>query len=181
MQPDAAASAQALARIEELQARRRLGGRPITGERRHVTLHWLADHDVLPVDLMASARSAGAAVAQASFEVVFDQIGSLGDAAHPGPVVLSGGAGLRALRELQRVLGRELEAAGLGRYVPQGFQPHMTLLYPRPVVYVPVHAVAPLRWTPRELVLIDSRALEQITGYDILGRWPLHDAGALDD
>lgn len=172
-QPDPAAAAQASARVGALQDRLRLGGRPTAADHQHVTLHWLADHEDFPVELVAVACAAGAAVEHAPFDVVFDHIGSIGDAAHPGPVVLTGGAGLRALRELQRALGRELDAAGLGRYVRRSFKPHLTLLYPRPPAHVPAQPVAPLRWTLRELVLIDSHAGGGNTEYRILGRWPL--------
>jgi len=172
-QPDAAACTQALTLIGALQARLGLGGRPTAAGHHHVTLHWLADHESLPSELVAAACAAGAAVEQAPFDVVFDRLGSIGDAVRPGPVALSGGDGLRLLRELQRVLGRELESAGMGAYVRRSFKPHMTLLYPRPDAHVQAHAVVPLRWTLRELVLIDSVAHDRITKYRILGRWPL--------
>jgi 2'-5' RNA ligase len=172
-QPDAEARTQALALIGALQARLGLGGRPTAAGHQHVTLHWLADHESFPSELVATACAAGAAVEQAPFDVVLDHVGSIGDAGYPGPVVLSGGDGLRSLRELQRALGRELKAAGMGAYVRRSFKPHMTLLYPRPDAHVPAHAVLPLRWTLRELVLIDSVAHDRVTEYRVLGRWPL--------
>ncbi|HRH88655.1 MAG TPA: 2'-5' RNA ligase family protein [Rubrivivax sp.] len=174
--PDAAAGAQAHERIHALQVRQGLAGHPTATDRRHVTLHWLGDHEAFPADLVAdacAACAAGAAVGLAPFEPVFDRLGSIGDVRRPGPVVLSGGDGLRGLRELQRALGRALQAAHLGCQVREAFVPHMTQLYPRPMVHVPVHAVAPLSWTLREWVLIDSQARGSVAEYRILGRWPL--------
>lgn len=146
-----------------------LKGRPVAAERLHVTLHWLADHDEFPRALCDAACAAGAKLAAEPFDVRFDQVGSIGGARDPGPLVLSGGENLAALRRFQRALGDEMKAAGIGHYARSHFKPHVSLLYPG--VYVAREAIEPLEWRVDELLLIDSHVGAGV--HELLGRWPL--------
>lgn len=146
-----------------------LKGRPVAAERLHVTLHWLADHDEFPQALCDAASAAGAKLVAEPFDVRFDHIGSIGAARDPGPLVLSGGEGLEALRHFQRALGDEMRAAGIGAYVRSHFKPHVSLLYPG--VYLAREAIEPLEWRVEELLLIDSHVGAGV--HELLGRWPL--------
>lgn len=173
IQPPPAAASAALDRVRQLQAGQPLSGRPIEDTHLHVTLHWLQDHDSLPMDLVAQALQAGGGVEIAPFDVAFDAIGSLGEPGYGGPVVLTGGAGLAALRKFQRMLAAAMNEAGVGQYVRKSFRPHVTLLYADR--HVPPQPVETVRWTVRELVLIDSwiKPEHRRADYQILGRWPL--------
>lgn len=170
---DAHAAAAAVETAQQLRIQHRLKGRVQPKERLHVTLHWLRDHESLAPELVHAAKNAGARAADgaAPFEVVFDRAESLGEASSPGkrPVVLSGTAGLSALRAFQRLLGGAMSDAGIGRYARSAFKPHMTLL--RDEVFVAAHPVRPVRWTVRELVLVDS--WQGLGRYEVLARWPV--------
>lgn len=170
---DADTAAAAVEQARQLRLQHQLRARVQPAERLHVTLHWLRDHEALPPDLLRAAKTAGnrAADGAAPFEVLFDRVESLGEASEPGkrPLVLAGGKGLAALRAFQRVLGGAMSDAGIGRYARSAFKPHVTLL--RDETFVSAHPVRPLRWTVRELVLIDS--WQGLGRYDVLGRWSL--------
>lgn len=169
---DAEAGEAASALGSQLRLQHQLRGRVQPVERLHVTLHWLRDHESLPADLVRAAKNAGARAADgaAPFEVVFDRAETLGESHPPGkrPLVLSGApATLTPLRAFQRMLGGAMSDAGIGRYARSAFKPHITLL--RDELHVAAHPVRPLRWTVRELVLVDSCQGR----YEALGRWPL--------
>jgi 2'-5' RNA ligase len=65
-----------------------------------------------------------------------------------------------------------VERKGLGP-VKRQYTPHITLLYD--ACGIAEHAIAPVRWTVRELALVHS--LRGRSRYVVLGRWPL--GGAL--
>jgi 2'-5' RNA ligase len=168
---EAASATAELAR--ELRLQHQLRGKVQPAQRLHVTLHWLRDHETLPLELVHSAKTAGSRAADGAspFEVLFDRVESLGRADEPGkrPLVLAGGKGLAALRAFQRILGGAMSDAGIGRYARSAFKPHVTLL--RDELFVPAHPVRPVRWRVRDLALIDSwRGLGR---YDVLACWPL--------
>lgn len=170
IQLDAAVAGQAIAVREALRAEQGLAGRVVAAERLHVTLHWLQDHaGAVPESLMSAALRAGGMVEEEPFAVAFDTIGSLGDSADPGPVVLTGGAGLKPLRRLQRALAAAMTDAGIGRFVRQRFKPHVTLLYE--VGFVERRKILPVSWTVGELALVDS--LVGRGQHIVRGRWPL--------
>jgi 2'-5' RNA ligase len=156
---DADAASETVELARQLRMQHRLRGRVQPAERLHVTLHWLRDHDVLPLDLVRAAQSAGRCTADGTgpFDVSFDRAESLGEAGQPGkrPLVLAGARGLAALRAFQRILGGSMSDAGIGRYARSAFKPHVTLL--RDESFVPTHPVRPVRWRVRELVLIAGR------------------------
>jgi 2'-5' RNA ligase len=147
-----------------------LSSREVAEERLHVTLHWMQDHaGELPPDLLGAALTSGHRLVAEPFDVVFDHLGSIGDVDSPGPLVLTGGTGLAALRRFQRALGEEMSAAGIGQYVRSSFRPHVSLLYTN--VYLVRESILPVAWCVDELLLIDSHVGESV--HEILGRWPL--------
>jgi 2'-5' RNA ligase len=170
IRPDAAAATAAAELTRTVCAHRGLASRPLDAERLHVTLHWLQDHAGLPAEVVAAARRAGAvAGGEAAFAVAFDTLESFGDARRGGPLVVSGGAGLEALRRFQRCLAAAMVDAGIGNCVRDGFRPHMTLRYDK--AHVAPEPVAPIRWTVDELMLVDS--LVGRHRHVVLGQWPL--------
>ena len=171
IRPDAAAATAAAELTRIACASRGLASRPLDAERMHVTLHWLQDHAELPAEVVAAAKRAGTvAGGEAAFPVAFDKLESFGDARRGGPLVISGGAGLKALRRFQRCLSAAMVDAGIGSYVRRGFRPHMTLRYDK--AQVAPEPIAPIRWTVDELVLVDS--LVGRHRHVVLGQWPLH-------
>lgn len=75
----------------------------------------------------------------------------------------------RPLHELHRELGSAMSRVGLSVPDTGSFSPHMTFLYGDPIAGS--RTVTPVRWTPREFVLIHS--LVGLTEHRVLGRWPL--------
>lgn len=155
--------------LQRVMLRHGLEGRRVAGERLHITLHWLGDHAEFPAALARHACLAGTRMVSEPFDVVLDRIGSIGDAYNSGPLVLSGGGALAALRGFQRELGEALRAVGIEAFERRSFKPHMTLLYTP--TYVAREPVAPVAWTVSELLLIDSHIGQVV--HEVVGRWPL--------
>jgi len=168
VRPDANAGALADGARRRLMAAHRLSGSVVKASRLHVTLHWLGDHDdVVPPDLLRSARVAGSRVRMAPFRVGFDRVAGFGE--DRGGLMLGGGAELRPLRQLQLEVATAMDAANIGRYIRRSFRPHVTLLYGnRPA---PSEPIAPIRWEVTELVLIESVVGEHL--HIEQDRWPL--------
>ncbi|HEY0232326.1 MAG TPA: 2'-5' RNA ligase family protein [Dokdonella sp.] len=168
--PHSTAQARIADVARETGARHALRGDPLRTDRFHITLLHLGDHAGVPPDIVAGATRAAAQIDATVFDVVFDRVGSFAGGASK-PCVLLGPDGDSPLRDFQRALCARLAAVGLGRYVRRDFTPHVTLRYAE--VSLPAEAVAPVRWSVREFVLVDSLAGQ--TEYRILGRWPLRD------
>jgi 2'-5' RNA ligase len=131
-----------------------LKGRALSQERFHITLKHLGDYPALPSDIVAKAVDAGAAVAFAPFEVVFDRVASFQGRPNNRPFVMRGGEGLETLLAFQRVLGAAMIKAGLGKLAEGSFTPHVTLLYDDQLVAE--QSIDTIGWTVREFVLIHS-------------------------
>ncbi len=146
-----------------------LTGRPLSPERLHVTLHHIDDYAGLPPGVVSAICDAAATVRAAPFEVTFDRVASF--SGNPGnrPLVLRGGDGLAELVRFQRGLGAAIARTRVGRPVASQFTPHVTLLYDG--IQVEERAVAPIRWTVREFVLVHS--LIGQTRHVPLARWSL--------
>ncbi len=153
-------------------------GHPVVAERLHITLHWLREHVELPPELVKRAIAAGRSVEMDRFDVIFDRVESLGDAAQPGPLVLRSHDRLASLRRFQRGLAAAMTDAGIGEYVRSSFKPHVSLLYGGP--FVASRPIAPIRWAVSELLLI--RSVVGAGRHIELGRWPLasRQAGCAD-
>ena len=167
--PDTAAAARIAQIAGRLRVEHGLSGSPLETGRFHITLHHLGDYHGLPQGVVARALEAGAAVAMAPFDVVFDRVMSF--SAKPGgrPLILHGGDGVAAVKAFQQALGVAMAKAGLGRWVKPQFTPHMTLLYDDGLVAD--QAVPPVGWRVHEFVLVHS--LLGQTRHIPLARWPL--------
>ena len=109
---DAAAAGTALGAQLRVEMGKAVRGRPIAAERLHVTAHWLGDHPTLPEALVSQAAAAAALVDCGPFGVLFDRLGSLGNASGCA-IVLESSNRLIALRAFQRELGALLGSQGL--------------------------------------------------------------------
>lgn len=161
----------AIARLgEDVGKRHGLRGKPLEPERLHITLHHLGDYAGLPAALVEGAtRAAERVVSAAPFDVAFDRVASFAKRADKKPYVLLGGGHDSPLQQFRKQLGDALFQAGLGKHVTRDFTPHVTLRYER--VLLPEQAVAPVKWTVREFVLVHS--LLGQTKHLHLHRWPL--------
>lgn len=136
----------------------------------HITLHYFGYFDGEPDALLIErAGRAAAALAEPGFELAFDALESWGGlrAAHH-PFVLTGGAGLAAVRRLQQRLLAQLVAQGLP--APQReYRPHLTLRYDRRAA--PAWPLTLRGWHADEFVLVRSPQGE--TRHEIVQAWPL--------
>lgn len=173
LRPDPGTAARLSAVSDELARRFQMKVRPPRTDRLHVTLHHLGwyDDQTDEAGTMAEVRQmAEAAAASLRHDPVradFDQLLSFTRKRRNLPLVLSGGAGLDAVRTLRTALGDRLRANGL-RTDPH-FTPHLTLFYDD-------HPVAPQPflvpgWTATEFLLLDS--LQGQSRHVRLGAWPL--------
>jgi len=169
-----AADAQRLAAHGAREAQRLVvGSKPLEPERLHVSLYLMARYErgvELPQADVERWERAAAAVRMAPFEVVFDALATFGR--DTNPLVLkardSDGAGTAGVCRFQQALGIALANAGED-IRSKAFEPHMTLSYRG--TRIAEQSIAPIAWTARELVLIDSHVGAHI--HEVLGRWPL--------
>ena len=168
--PDADAAARIARLAQQLRGEHGLHGTPLKPERFHVTLHHLGDYAGLPPHIIAMAGEAAAAVVTPPFEVAFDRAASFSSAPRNRPFVLRGGAGVAALTAFQQALGMAMGKVGLERWAKPVYTPHVTLLYDGRSVAE--QAIAPIRWTAHEFVLVQS--LIGQSRHVPLARWPLH-------
>ena len=151
-------------------ARHGLQGKPLSGERFHVTLFHLGDWAGLRHDVVAAATQAATRAKAAPFDVSFDQIASFRGGREKLPFVLKAeSVGNAELRAFHVTLGGLLREAGLGQGTAASFEPHVTLAYDARVIAT--EAVAPISWRVREFVLVHS--LLGKTRHIPLGRWLL--------
>jgi 2'-5' RNA ligase len=102
------------------------------------------------------------------FLVAFDRAMSF-DSGEKNALVLRGDEGLSGLMMLQHDLVTALQEAGVVRRKGLQFTPHITLLYDK--CRVREQAVEEIRWTVREIVLVQS--LYGQSRHIPLARWPL--------
>lgn len=161
-------AAEAVRYARDLRVAEGLRGRLVTEDCLHVTLH-----TVPQPRLVGAVRAAVTAVEVPPFEIVFDWVMSFERTAGGRPLVLRAHGALAELEafhgRLGTVLGAALRGAGFRRQPAAGFTPHMTLLYDRCLVMP--RAVAPVRWTVHEIVLVHS--LVGRGRHEHLDRWPL--------
>jgi 2'-5' RNA ligase len=161
---------QLLRHLPHLRDEHGLTGQPVKAERLHITLYYLGDHEEQPKRTVAMARDAMANIAMPPFDVVLDRVTSFRGKPGNNPLVLTGGDGLAGVIALQQFLDTALVK---GRPIET---PHMTLLYDERLVEEQAVEAA-IRWTARELVLVQSVADRtsghQRTRHVPLARWPL--------
>jgi len=167
--PSADAAERIAQLAQQLRGKRGLTGKPLATERFHITLHHLGDYVGLPQGIVDAAKEAAASVVMPPFDVAFDHAVSFLGRPRARPFVLRGGDGVAALMEFQQTLGTAMTKAGLGRWVPPHYTPHVTLLYDDRVV--DEQAVASAGWTVHEFVLV--RSLLGRAEHIPLERWPL--------
>ncbi|MDC6170117.1 2'-5' RNA ligase family protein [Paucibacter sp. XJ19-41] len=166
--PDTATALRIAALASRVRAELGLKGRPQDSHRFHITLHHLGDFVGLPQRERAAAEAAAATLRCAPFALHFDHLLSFERKnARNRPLVLGGGSGLDAVRQLRRQLGEVLARAGLAR--PGSFTPHLTLLYDDALV--PQRPIEALGWRADELVLVNSLIGQH--RHVPLARWPL--------
>jgi len=168
--PDAHAVGQIGRLAQHLRVKYGLQGRPLVGERLHVTLYHVGDFAGLPQQVVDLACGAAEAVMTSSFDVLFDRVLSFGAKRRKYPLVLCGGDGVSELVAFQKALGSAMGRTGFtARGVNSSYTPHVTLLYDtQRVIQQPVEAIA---WHVREFVLI--RSLLGKSHHIALARWPL--------
>jgi len=171
LRPDAA-DAQRLAAHGAREAQRlHVDGKPLEPGRLHVSLYLVARYErgvELPqADVERWMRAAGA-VRVEPFDVVFDALASFGGETNPLVMKTRDGVGVAGLRRFQRALGIELANAG-EEIRSKAFEPHVTLSYRG--MRIAEQPIAPIRWAPHELVLIDSHVGAHI--HEVVERWPL--------
>ncbi len=150
----------------QLRLEHALKGKLLDAHRLHITLHDLGGYEELPQEIVAAARSAGDSMAERSFDIMFDHAMSF-----PGSdaYVLCDGPGIAEVSVFRQNLGAAMLKVGLK--AKRDFTPHMTLLYDQRIITK--HGVAAVRWTARDLFLINSHVGHSV--HEILGRWPLSD------
>jgi len=164
--PDAADAARLHAHARRVQDGLGLRGRALEAERLHVTLHLVGDDADEPADVeVARWCRAAALVRGAPFDVLFDRVATFGGSGRPLVFTSSADTGLHALH---RALGMALADTGEPIRRRQ-IAPHMTLSYRgRRTAETEIE---PVRWSARDLVLIDSHVGEHV--HEVIGRWPL--------
>jgi len=152
---------------DTLKRAHRLRGRAITGNRLHNTLAPLPAQENALKAIIARARRAGDRVRHAAFPVRYEWTGSFRNTGGAHPLALQGGDGLNPLREFRRLLAGELRREGF--HQPEGFTPHVTLLWADR--RVDDHPIAPLQWTAPDFTLVAS--LVGQARHIALASWPL--------
>ena len=162
--PDSPASDRIADVARRERARHCLAGKPLQTGRFHVTLYHVGDAISPPQpERIEDQVQRASNVVMPKFRVSFDYIQSFRN----GAFVLCGDDGVIGLDVLHQRLSDEID----WRPRPaRRFTPHMTLLYDRQRIQE--HAIEPISWTVREIVLIES--LPGLTTYRILARVPLH-------
>ncbi len=124
----------------------------------HVSLAGVGGFGRLPEPVVAAAMCAGAKVRMAPFEVCFSRVMSFDGRLRPGQrraIVLRCDRGEQEFIHLRRTIGVAMRSVHLSRGLPEGFAPHVTLLYDQE--RVPEAALCePIGWTVREFVLVHS-------------------------
>ncbi|MGN6516640.1 MAG: 2'-5' RNA ligase family protein [Rhizomicrobium sp.] len=165
--PDAHTAARIHAMAEEMKARHGFTASLIQPGHLHVTLFHLGDWAALPGEIVTLASRAASQVSVPAFDVTFNRAESFRNSTGIYPFVLTGErAQWRALHDGLRAA---LTNAGLGGATHGDFEPHVTLTYDK--VRVKPHAVAPVTWPVRDVVLIHSELGK--TTHNRLGCWPL--------
>ena len=165
--PDAATAAAIAALAVEMRTRHGLRGKPVPTDKLHCTVNYLGTFPALPVELVGAAKVAAARVACDPVPVEFDTVASFDSRRRVYPLVLRG-CDNGPLRTLQRALTGSLLATR-AIATPEPYEPHVTLLRDRTLL--PAEAVAPVRWTAGELVLVHSHV--GLHRHEALARFPL--------
>jgi 2'-5' RNA ligase len=144
------------------------GGRVMRRDTLHLTLAFLGD---IPTERVGDARRVADAIAAAPFDLTIDRLGYW----RHNRILWAGGAVPPRLTFIADALSVGLRAAGFTLDV-RPFAPHVTLLRDAHCAEMPVLPQS-LAWPVREFVLAESRLSSSGARYEIVGRWPLIQAG----
>ena len=128
-----------------------------------------------PQDLLVRASTAGRTVRAAPFQIAFNQTGTFANLnamkSKKHPFVLFGERDLGPALTLRRAIGAAMRQHGLAYAVKEvkAFAPHVTLWWDEEIL--DAQPTAPVTWTARELVLIDS--IQGEGRHNHLAHWPL--------
>lgn len=169
--PEKAAAARLTKAGEEVRRLHGLTGRLLAADRLHLSLIHLSDRKRIRSRDIFAAELAAKAVVLPPFTVTLSGVGSFHGAPKRGrpmehPLVMLAEEG--EITALRGTLAAEFRK--LGFPVPEPFRPHVTLIYDSR--FVSVHAVEPITFAVRELLLVHSRLW--LTEYHILRTWTLH-------
>lgn len=171
LRPSAEDALRLAAQAAREDARLRVGGEPLEPERLHVSLYLMASYergDPFPQADVERWSQAASSVPVLPFEVAFDGLATFGGRTNPLVFKARAGAGVASVRAFRRELGIALANAGEA-VRDRAFEPHMSVSYRG--MRIVEQATAPIRWTPGELVLIDSHVGAHI--HEVLACWPL--------
>ena len=171
LRPSAEDALRLAAQAAREDARLRVGGELLKPGRLHVSLYSMASYvrgEPFPQADVERWLQAASTVPPASFEVTFDSLATFGHDTNPLVFKASTGVGVAEVRAFRRELGIALANAGEA-VRDRAFEPHMSVSYRG--MRIAEQATAPIRWTPGELVLIDSHVGAHI--HEVLACWPL--------
>jgi RNA 2',3'-cyclic 3'-phosphodiesterase len=169
LRPDAEAAAHIARLTARLRDEHGLTGRAVDADRLHISLNSLGAHPELPEQLVAKVIAAVATVAMPPFLVALNRVATWKGGVDRRPLVLWGDEGVIGVETLHAKIHAALVAEGLARRRARPMMPHLTVL--RDAIEMPEEVIAPVRWTVREFVLVDS--LRGEGRHVVLGRWPL--------
>jgi len=152
------------------KARLAIGGKAVEAGRLHVTLGVLCDYAAggFPAVDVARWCEAVAAVRCAPIDITLDRLARFGHGRRALALRCGDGQGTEGVQRLWRALGAALATSGAQRD-GRPFDPHMTVSYGG--ADVGERPVTPLRWTAREILLVDSHTGAHL--HEVLARWPL--------
>jgi RNA 2',3'-cyclic 3'-phosphodiesterase len=136
----------------------------------HMTVQCLAETKSLDAGLVERARLAASALRVAPFELCFDRLMTFGGGTGNRALVLGTDGRNDRANDLAAALHESLHEAGFMLRKRKTILPHVTLAYG--VGFAETrHLAEPVRWTIRDITLIDS--LQGQGRHIPLGNWPL--------
>lgn len=170
VQPTATAAADAFSRGQNQRRMLGMRGRQRPEDVLHMTLIGLGGGlGRAPSAYLNRLKRAVGKVSFPQFDVVLDRTMSFRSSGAASPFVLVAEDEVVPAQALRLALMRSLEATGASPPLHRRMTPHMTLLYDRTTW--PIQPVAPVWWTAREFVLIESWVGR--TKHVVLDAWPL--------
>jgi RNA 2',3'-cyclic 3'-phosphodiesterase len=145
-------------------------GERFRGNTLHMTIQGIANTKFLDTGLVEQARLAASALRVAPFELCFDRLMTFGGGMGSRALVLGTDGRNDCANDLAAALHESLREAGFMLPRRRSIVPHVTLAYG--VGFAETRCLAePVRWTIRDITLIDS--LQGQGRHVPLGNWPL--------
>lgn len=165
--PDAEASVQLDGLVHGMRAQVS-GARWSSPQRRHLTLHFLADSDAPDTVAIDRARKVASQWRCSAFTVVLDHLRALGHPRRPA-LALAASVVPDDLQSSWTELHHALLAAGFEREAGRPFLPHLTLAHAESTPVLPVVPAVRLQANECRLVLSVVGQVDYLE----MGRWPL--------